>query len=117
MTRDPYYGAEMLHVQWGAGQKAPMVKVISTVLTCDRAVELPQPTNAVIALSSAEREFNTAGTSSFRQTVSQSKHQKRSSQGNEPIWTKSGRFTIGSLTIPSETPKCAAAELVTWRRC
>jgi len=62
MARDPHYGAEMLHVQWDAEQKAPTVEVTSTVLTCDRAVDFSQPDNAGMALSAAERELNTAGT-------------------------------------------------------
>jgi transglutaminase-like putative cysteine protease len=62
VARDPHYGAEMLHVQWDAGEKTPTVEVISTISTCDRAVDFSRPDNARIALSAVERKFNTAGT-------------------------------------------------------
>ena len=32
-VRDPKYGAEMLYAEWAAGEKAPMVEVISTFST------------------------------------------------------------------------------------
>jgi transglutaminase-like putative cysteine protease len=62
LARDPHYGAEMLHVVWEASEEAPAVEVTSRVATQDRAVDLTRPGNPAIALSAAERKFNTAGT-------------------------------------------------------
>ena len=61
-TRDPRYGAEMLHMEWAEGEKAPLVEVISKISTQDRAVDLSKPGNPSIKLSTAERKFNTEGT-------------------------------------------------------
>ena len=61
-ARDPHYGAEMLHVSWAAGEPAPVVEVVSRIATQDRAVDLSHPGDPSIALSAAERRFNTAGT-------------------------------------------------------
>ncbi len=61
LVRDPKYGAEMLHVEWAAGEKAPLVEVTSKVSAQDRAVDLSKPGNASIALSAADHKFNTAG--------------------------------------------------------
>jgi hypothetical protein len=62
LARDPHYGAEMLHVQWADGEKAPVVEVTSKVSMQDRAVDLSKPGNASIVLGASERSFNTAGT-------------------------------------------------------
>jgi len=62
LTRDPRYGAEMLHVEWPAGEKAPVVEVTSKIATQDRAVDLSKPGNPAIRLSAAEHRFNTEGT-------------------------------------------------------
>jgi Transglutaminase-like superfamily len=59
---DPACGAEMLHVEWAEGEKAPMVEVISKISTQDRAVDMSMPGNSSIDLSTAERKFNTKGT-------------------------------------------------------
>jgi transglutaminase-like putative cysteine protease len=61
-ARDSYYGAEMLHVEWAEGEKAPMVEVTSKISTQDRAVDLSKPGEASVSLSLAERKFNTEGT-------------------------------------------------------
>ncbi len=37
------YGAEMLHVEWAEGEKAPVVEVTSRIATRDRAVDLAKP--------------------------------------------------------------------------
>lgn len=60
-VRDPHYGAEMLHVEWAANEKTPMVEVSSKISTQDRAVDLTKPSNPTIKLSAAEHKFNTAG--------------------------------------------------------
>jgi transglutaminase-like putative cysteine protease len=60
-VRDPHYGAEMLHVEWTANEKAPVVEVTSKISTQDRAVDLTKPGNAAIKLSAAEHKFNTQG--------------------------------------------------------
>jgi transglutaminase-like putative cysteine protease len=48
--RDATYGAPLLYVEWPAGEKAPMVEVVSRFSTRDRAVDLSKP------LASATRE-------------------------------------------------------------
>ncbi len=60
-ARDPHYGAEMLHVEWTEGEKAPVVEVTSKISTQDRAVDLSKPGKLSINLSEAERKFNTEG--------------------------------------------------------
>jgi transglutaminase-like putative cysteine protease len=60
-ARDPHYGAEMLHVEWAEGEKAPVVEVTSKVATQDRFVDLTKPANPSIKLSAAEHKFNTEG--------------------------------------------------------
>ena len=62
LARDPYYGAEMLHVAWPAKEAVPVVEVSSRIATQDRAVDLTRPGKPAIDLTSAERRFNTAGT-------------------------------------------------------
>jgi len=61
-TRDPHYGAEMLHVEWDASERAPVVEVTNKISTQDRAVDLSIPGKAPIELSIAEHKFNTEGT-------------------------------------------------------
>ncbi len=61
-ARDPHYGAEMLHVEWDASERAPVVEVTSKISTQDRAVDLSIPGKAPIELSIAEHRFNTEGT-------------------------------------------------------
>jgi transglutaminase-like putative cysteine protease len=61
-ARDPHYGAEMLHVEWAEGEKAPVVEVTSKISTQDRTVDLSMPGTASIELSAADRKFNTKGT-------------------------------------------------------
>ncbi len=60
--RDPHYGAELLHVAWAANAEAPTVEITSRFATRDRAVNLSMPAKQTVALSAAERKFNTAGT-------------------------------------------------------
>jgi len=59
--RDPLYGAELLHVSWDDGEKAPMVEVTSRIATRDRAVDLSMPAG-MPQLSAAERAFHLAAT-------------------------------------------------------
>jgi len=61
-ARDPCYGAEMLHVEWADGEKAPVVEVISKISSQDRKVDLSMPGKPWIELSAAERKFSTEGT-------------------------------------------------------
>jgi transglutaminase-like putative cysteine protease len=61
-ARDPRYGAEMLHVEWAAGETAPVVEVTSKISTQDRAVDLSISGRAPTELSTAERKLNTEGT-------------------------------------------------------
>jgi transglutaminase-like putative cysteine protease len=60
-VRDPKYGAEMLHVEWAAGEKAPLVEVTSKVSAQDRSVDLSKPASSSITLSAAEHKHNTEG--------------------------------------------------------
>ena len=59
-VRDPRYGAEMLRVEWNAGERAPTIEVTAQVQTQDRAV-VPGRGNAA-PLSDAERALNLAAT-------------------------------------------------------
>jgi transglutaminase-like putative cysteine protease len=61
-ARDPRYGAEMLHVAWGANEPAPVVEVSSKISTQDRAVDLTRPPKSAVELGAPERKFNTMGT-------------------------------------------------------
>jgi transglutaminase-like putative cysteine protease len=40
VVRDPKYGAEFLHAEWPAGEKAPVVEVVSKFSTRDRHLDL-----------------------------------------------------------------------------
>jgi transglutaminase-like putative cysteine protease len=51
--RDPKYGAEMLYAEWAAGEKAPVVEVVSTFSTRDRHLDLTAPPPAGTAKESA----------------------------------------------------------------
>lgn len=57
---DAGYGAKMLHVEWAASEKAPVVEVTSRVSMRDRAVDLSKPANPAIKLTAAEYAFNTS---------------------------------------------------------
>jgi transglutaminase-like putative cysteine protease len=61
-VRGPRYGAEMLHVKWAEGEKAPVIEVTSKISTQDRAVDLSKPGNSSINLSAAERWLNVEST-------------------------------------------------------
>lgn len=58
--RDGKYGADMLHVTWPAEERAPVVEVVSTVATRDRALEPGRGQAA--ALVGAERALYLEGT-------------------------------------------------------
>jgi transglutaminase-like putative cysteine protease len=60
--RDPKYDAEILHIEWPAGEKAPAVEVISRISAQDRSVNLSKPGDPSIRLGAAERSLHTAGT-------------------------------------------------------
>ena len=59
--RDVKYGAQMLHVEWADGERAPVVEVVSRIATRDRAVDLSRR-GAVPPLSDGERKLYTAST-------------------------------------------------------
>ncbi len=40
LKREVKYGAQMLHVEWADGERAPVVEVVSRIATRDRAVDL-----------------------------------------------------------------------------
>ena len=61
LRRDPKYGAEMLHVAWDAGERAPVVEVVSNVATRDRAAEPGQGAGAA-PLTAAEQKLYLEGT-------------------------------------------------------
>jgi transglutaminase-like putative cysteine protease len=61
LVRDPSHGAEMLHVEWDAGEKSPIVEVTSRIATRDRAVDFVRPEQPA-PLSAAERNRNLQGT-------------------------------------------------------
>jgi transglutaminase-like putative cysteine protease len=61
VARDPRYGAEMLHVEWADGEKAPVVEVTSKISTPDRAVDLSGPGASAADLAADERKFNASG--------------------------------------------------------
>jgi transglutaminase-like putative cysteine protease len=54
LVKDPNNGAEFVHVEWAAGETAPVVAVTSKIATRDRAIDLSKPGNAA-ALSEADR--------------------------------------------------------------
>src|SRR5262245_11469731 len=60
LTRDPKYGAGLLHVEWSDGESAPVVQVTSRIATRDRAIDLSKPLQ-VAALTDAERKLYTEG--------------------------------------------------------
>lgn len=42
-VREPRYGAEMLHVEWAADEKAPVIEIVSKIASRDRAVDIATP--------------------------------------------------------------------------
>lgn len=60
-ARDPKYGAEMLHVQWGESEKLPVLEVKSKVSVRDRATDLSRP-GEVPELAAGERTLYLQGT-------------------------------------------------------
>ena len=61
LVRDAKYGAEMLHVAWADGEKAPIVEIVSRISTQDRSIDFSKPGGAA-ALPEAERTLYTQGT-------------------------------------------------------
>lgn len=59
LKRDVKYGAEMLHVAWGAEERAPVVEVVGNIAARDRALEPGRGTAP--ALGAAERRLYTEG--------------------------------------------------------
>lgn len=60
-VREQKYGAEMLHVRWDDGEKAPVIEVKSKISVRDRATDLSNP-GAVPELPAAERKLYLEGT-------------------------------------------------------
>ena len=60
-VRDAKYGAEMLKVEWSAGQQNPVIEVAAQVQTQNRAVFATSPAS-VTPLSAEERKLSLAGT-------------------------------------------------------
>jgi transglutaminase-like putative cysteine protease len=61
LVRDPRYGAQMLHVAWDDSDAPPVVEVISTIATRDRAIDITSQDN-IAPLTDAERRLYLAGT-------------------------------------------------------
>jgi transglutaminase-like putative cysteine protease len=61
LARDGKYGAAMVAVEWGAGEKAPALEVVSTFSTRNRAVEFGKPDPA-LKLDASSAAFYTAST-------------------------------------------------------
>ncbi len=60
-VREKKYGAEMLHVRWGDGEKTPAVEVKSKISVRDRAIDLGKPGN-VPKLPAGQRRLYLEGT-------------------------------------------------------
>src|SRR4029450_9275201 len=61
LKRDTKYGAQILHVEWADGERAPVVQVVSRIATRDRAIDLSKR-GSVAPLSADERKLYTAST-------------------------------------------------------
>ncbi|TMJ23002.1 MAG: transglutaminase domain-containing protein, partial [Alphaproteobacteria bacterium] len=61
LKRDVKYGAQMLHLEWAAGETAPAAELVTRISTRDRAVDLSSKAD-VPALSHAERALYTGAT-------------------------------------------------------
>lgn len=61
LTRDPHYGAEMLHVEWADIDTPPVVEITSNIRTLDRAVDLSKPSSTQ-PLSTSEQKLYLAAT-------------------------------------------------------
>ncbi len=61
LLRDPKYGAQMLHLEWAEGEKAPVVEITSRITTRDRATDFSKPGD-VAPLTEAERTLYLAPT-------------------------------------------------------
>jgi len=60
-VREQKYGAEILYVQWGDGEPAPVVEVKSRISVRDRATDLSKP-REIPELAAAERRLYLEGT-------------------------------------------------------
>jgi transglutaminase-like putative cysteine protease len=60
IERDPVYGAEMVHLEWSAGE-APYAEIVSRISTRDRKASLDAPGNAA-PLSEDDRKLYTMAT-------------------------------------------------------
>jgi transglutaminase-like putative cysteine protease len=61
LARDGKYGAAMVVAEWGTGEKAPVLEVVSTFSTRNRAVDLGKPDPA-LKLDAASVAFYTSAT-------------------------------------------------------
>src|SRR5262245_288271 len=53
VVEDGKYGAQMLYVEWGPGEKAPVAEVTSRFATRDREVDFSKPGSGAAGLSAA----------------------------------------------------------------
>jgi len=61
LGQDTKYGAQFVHVEWRADERAPVVEVVSKIATRDRVADLSKPGSAE-PLSAAEHRLYTEGT-------------------------------------------------------
>ena len=61
LARDGTYGASMVAAEWPAGQKAPVLEVVSSFSTRNRAINFGKP-DAAVKLDAATAAFHTAAT-------------------------------------------------------
>src|SRR5262249_50701156 len=59
---DGKYGAEMVYAEWQAGEKAPILEVMSRFATRDRVVDISRPNPGAPKLSAEEIALETAAT-------------------------------------------------------
>jgi len=61
LARDGKYGASMVVAEWRAGEKAPVLEVVSTFSTRNRAIDFSKPDPA-LKMDASSAAFNTAAT-------------------------------------------------------
>ena len=61
LTREPKYGADMVHAVWNDGEPSPSIEIVSRIATRDRNIDFSKPAS-VKPLSAQERALYTEGT-------------------------------------------------------
>lgn len=61
VVQDGKYGAQILHARWDAGERVPILEVVGTVTTRDRAIDFDKP-GGIPTLPDAERALYTEST-------------------------------------------------------